>query len=237
MNKVKILINSLTKFELYLWIGSLLIIAVSSLLIGDTDLLSIISSLIGVTALIFLAKGYVLGHVLIVTFCLMYGAISYSFAYYGEMITTLCMTMPIAILSIITWTKNPYKESNEVAVSEMTSKKWGIVVILTIIVTVFFYFVLKALNTTNLLISTVSITTSFSAILLTTFRSEYYAIAYSLNDLVLITLWSLASLTNPEYISVVVCFLVFLINDLYAYYNWGKIRKRQAEEEFQTSNI
>ncbi len=228
MSKLKSLLKSLTKFELYLWMGSLVIIALSSLLIGDTDLLSIMASLVGVTALIFLAKGFVLGQILIVTFCLMYGTISYSFSYYGEMITTLCMTMPIAILSIITWTKNPYKESNEVAVSEMTKKKWAIVLVLTTIVTFIFYFVLKALNTTNLIISTISITTSFSAILLTTFRSEYYAIAYSLNDLVLIILWLLASFTNPEYISVVVCFLVFLINDFYAYYNWGKIRKRQA---------
>ncbi len=229
MGKVKALINSLTKFELYLWLGSLLTIALSSILIGDTDMLSIVSSLVGVTALIFLAKGYVLGQVLIVTFCLMYGAISYSFSYYGEMITTLCMTMPIAILSIITWSKNPYKESNEVTVSDMTKKKWILVTVLTIVVTFVFFFVLRALNTSNLIVSTISITTSFSAILLTTFRSEFYAIAYSLNDLVLITLWCLASITNPEYISVVVCFLVFLINDIYAYYNWGKIRKRQAE--------
>ncbi len=229
MSKLKSLINSLTKFELYLWIGSLLTIAISSLLMGDTDLLSIVASLIGVTALIFLAKGYVLGQILIVTFCIMYGIISYSFSYYGEMITTLCMTMPIAIISIITWSKNPYEESNEVTVSDMSRKKWLIVITLTILVTTIFYFVLKTLNTANLIVSTISITTSFSAILLTTFRSEFYAIAYSLNDLVLITLWTIASFTNPEYISVVVCFLVFLINDLYAYYNWGKIRKRQAQ--------
>ncbi len=228
MNKLKSLFNTLTKFELYLWLGSVLTIALSSILLSEVDVLNLIASLIGVTALIFLAKGFVFGQVLIVLFCLMYGTISYSFSYYGEMVTTLCMTMPIAIISIITWTKNPYKDTNEVTVSKMTIKKWLIVFILTILVTILFYFVLKALNTANLYVSTLSIATSFSAILLTTFRSEYYAIAYSLNDLVLVTLWTYASMVNPEYISVVICFLVFLLNDIYAYYNWGKIRKKQA---------
>ncbi len=228
MNKLISLFKSLTKFELYLWIGSILTIALSSILLSEVNILNLISSLIGVTALIFLAKGFVFGQVLIVIFCLMYGTISYSFSYYGEMVTTLCMTMPIAIVAIITWTKNPYADTKEVAVSDMTKRKWIIVFSLTILVTFIFYFILKALNTANLYVSTLSIATSFSAILLTTFRSEYYAVAYSLNDLVLVTLWSYASIVNPEYISVVICFLVFLLNDIYAYYNWGKIRKKQS---------
>ncbi len=227
MKKIIILFNSLTKFELILWLASVITITLSSFLLSDVNILSLISSLIGVTALIFLAKGLVFGQILIVIFCIMYGTISYSISYYGEMVTTLGMTMPIAIISIVTWLKNPYGDTKEVAVSNMSKNKWFLVVILTIIVTTIFYFILKSLNTTNLIISTVSIKTSFTAILLTTFRSEFFALAYSLNDVVLIILWGLASITNPEYISVVICFTVFLANDLYAFYNWGKIRKRQ----------
>ncbi len=229
MHKLKSLFTSLTKFELYLWLGSILTIALSSILLSDVAILNLIASLIGVTALIFLAKGFVFGQILMVAFCLMYGTISYTFSYYGEMVTTLCMTMPIAIIAIITWTKNPYADTKVVTVSEMTKRKWVVVFLLTTLVTFIFYFILKALNTANLYVSTLSIATSFSAILLTTFRSEYYAVAYSLNDLVLVTLWGYASIVNPEYISVVICFLVFLLNDIYAYYNWGKIRRKQAE--------
>ncbi len=227
MKKIISLFASLTKFELILWLTSIITITLSTFMLSEVSVLNLISSLVGVTALIFLAKGYVFGQVLIVAFCLMYGTISYSFSYYGEMITTLCMTMPIAIISVITWLKNPYGETKEVAVSNMSKNKWLLAITLTIIVTTIFYFVLKYLNTTNLILSTISITTSFMAILLTTFRSEFFAIAYSLNDIVLVTLWSIASITNPEYLSVVICFMVFLANDLYAFYNWGKIRKRQ----------
>ncbi len=227
MNNILTLFKSLSKFELILWITSVLIISLSSIFLSHVSVLNLISSLIGVTALIFLAKGYVIGQVLIVAFCLMYGTISYTFSYYGEMITTLCMTMPMAIISIVTWMKNPYGNTKEVTVSNMSKQKWIFAILLTILVTIVFFFILKYLNTANLIFSTISITTSFMAVLLTVFRSEFFALAYSLNDIVLVTLWSLASIENPEYLSVVICFTVFLVNDFYAFYNWGKIRKRQ----------
>ena len=37
----------------------------------------------------------------------MYGAISYTFAYYGEMITYLGMTMPMAVFALISWNAQP----------------------------------------------------------------------------------------------------------------------------------
>ena len=39
---------------------------------------------------------------------LLYGVISFTFSYYGEMLTYLGMTMPIAIFDLISWLKNPH---------------------------------------------------------------------------------------------------------------------------------
>lgn len=61
--------------------------------------LTLAASLIGVTSLIFNAKGNPIGQVLMVLFSLLYGIISYTFAYYGEMITYLGMTMPMAVFA------------------------------------------------------------------------------------------------------------------------------------------
>lgn len=44
-------------------------------------------------------------------FSIMYGIISYSFCYYGEMITYIGMTLPMAAVSLVSWLKNPYKSS------------------------------------------------------------------------------------------------------------------------------
>ena len=138
------------------------------------------------------------------------------------------MTMPIAIISIITWLKHPSKQAkNEVEVNELKWKECIFLTVLSIVVTSMFYFVLKAFNTNNLIISTVSILTSFVAAYLSMRRSPYYAIAYACNDVILIILWVLASVEQTNYTSMVVCFVAFLINDVYAFVNWTRIYKRQ----------
>ena len=68
--------------------------------------------MIGVTALIFVAKGDIYGQILTVIFSILYGIVSYTFCYYGEMITYLGMSLPAALMSVFTWLKNPYKEDN-----------------------------------------------------------------------------------------------------------------------------
>ena len=232
MKKYLASFKTLTKFEKGLWLTSLTIVLVSyslSYLFSDNgDLLNLIASLIGVTALIFVAKGHVLGQLLTVVFSVFYGIISVFFTYYGEMITYLFMTTPMAIVVAIEWIKNPYKDTREVKVHKVTKKQLAFMWLSAVLVTVLFYFILKALNTANLFFSTISITTSFVASYLTFLRSPYYAIGYSANDIVLIVLWILASAENISYLPMVACFIMFLFNDLYGFYNWRKMQKRQA---------
>lgn len=223
--------RSLSAFERGLWTVSVIVVsvsfAVSWLLTGQFDILTLIDSLIGVTALIFVAKGQVIGQVLTVVFAVFYGIISYYFAYYGEMITYLCMTAPIAAASVVSWIKHPYDDGSEVAVGKLSALNKMILTVSAAAVTVLFYFILGALGNANLLISTVSITTSYVASYLTLFRSPFYAVAYSLNDIVLIVLWTLASMTNIAYVPMIFCFIAFLANDLYGFVNWRRMKKRQ----------
>ena len=223
--------KTLTKFEKGLWLTSVTIILLSYTLSyafsGSGDVLNLIASLIGVTSLIFLAKGYVLGQFLMVAFSVFYGIISIIFTYYGEMITYLFMTTPMAILAAIEWIKHPYKDTQEVRVSNVTKKQSAVMWVLAVLVTIVFYFILRVLNTANLFFSTVSITTSFVAAYLTFLRSPYYALGYAANDVVLIVLWILASTKNISYLPMVACFIMFLFNDLYGFYNWRRMQKRQ----------
>ena len=199
------------------------------LLPQEKNILNLISSLIGVTALIFVAKGNVIGQVLTVVFAIFYGMVSFFFNYYGEMITYLGMTAPIALISIFSWLAHPSKTKNEVKVGRLTLKSGIFMIISAIIVTGAFYFILKKLGTANLIISTVSVTTSFCASYLSLLRSPFYAVAYSLNDLVLIIMWILASIENPSYIPMMMCFVMFFANDIYGFYSWRKMKKRQIE--------
>ncbi len=228
MLKFKALLNYFTKGELLLWLSSVFFIVLSFCLFDRTNYLTLAASLIGVTSLIFNAKGNPFGQVLMIIFSILYGIISLTFAYYGEMITYLGMTAPMALFALISWLKNPYKgNKSEVAVNKLKAKEIVFMVIMTAAVTVAFYFILAAFYTANIIPSTISVTTSFLAVYLTFRRSEYFALAYAANDVVLIVLWVMATLENLTYLSVVVCFIAFLINDIYGYISWRKMYLRQ----------
>ena len=219
-----------SKIELILWSTSVIFIVLSFCVFDREGYLTLISSLIGVTSLIFNAKGNPIGQALMILFSLLYGIISYTFAYYGEMITYLGMTMPMALFALVSWLKNPYKGNKaEVKVNSIAKTEQIFMWTLSIAVTVVFYFILKYLSTANIIASTISVTTSFLAVYLTFRRCPTFALAYAANDIVLIVLWVFASLTDISYISVVVCFAAFLINDIYAYISWQRMKRRQTD--------
>lgn len=217
-----------SKGERMLWCCSVAFILIGFCVFGGNGVLSLIASFIGVTAILLNAKGNPIGQLLMIIFSLLYGIISYSFAYYGEMITYLGMTMPMAAFALITWLKHPYKGNHaEVQVNSITRKETGIMFFVAIIVTAIFYFVLKYFHTANIVPSTISVTTSFLAVYLTFRRSAYFSLAYVANDIVLIVLWTLASLCDKRYVAVLVCFAAFLVNDIYGFVSWQKMKDRQ----------
>ncbi len=221
-----------TKIELILWFGSMTLILTAFCLFDRESYLTLIASLIGVTSLIFAAKGNPVSQVLMIVFSILYGIISYSFAYYGEMITYLGMTLPMSVVALVAWLRHPYKgKKAEVQVNRIGKTDVIWMVLLTTAVTVAFYFILEAFGTANLVPSTISVTTSFLAVFLTFRRSPYYALAYAANDIVLIVLWVLASLKDIHYVSVVVCFVVFFVNDMYGFISWRRMARRQVSDK------
>lgn len=227
---MKGLLSYFSKGELILWFSSLTLITVSFLLFDREGYLTLIASLIGATSLIFCAKGNPIGPFLMVIFGILYGIISLTFRYYGEMITYVGMSVPMSAFSFIAWIRNPYKgKVSEVAISRLRKKDVYGMLVLTFAVAVLFYFILKAFDTANLIPSTLSVATSFLAVLLTYKRSSYYALVYAANDVVLIVLWILAAMTDISYLSVIICFITFLVNDIYGFINWRQMQKKQAE--------
>lgn len=215
-------VTSLTKKEWTVWIGSLIVIVASNILSADFDGLTLVAACIGVTSLILAAKGNVWSQILMVIFSILYGIISWQFCYWGEMMTYLGMTMPMAIWSTITWIRNPSESGKEVEIQKLTKKHIVWLLVSGIIVTTVFYMILAALKTPNIIFSTVSVTTSFFAASLTMLRSSYYAMGYAANDIVLIVLWVLASINNPRYLSVTLIFIIFFFYDIYGFINWKK---------------
>lgn len=220
--------KNLKKREWVLMSVSVAVVLLSNIASGKIEIVTLTATLFGVIGLVFLARGDVWGQILSVVFSILYAVNSYRFHYYGEMITYLGMIMPIAALSVVSWLRNPYeKGKNEVKIHRLTKLQTVLLMLATAAVTALFYFLLKALDTPNLLFSTLSITTSFLASSLMLLRNSYYAVAYAGNDIVLIVLWVLAAIEDIKYLPMIACFAMFLVNDLYGFISWKKREKKQ----------
>ena len=103
------LLRYFTKAELALWGMSTVLILVSFLAFDRSNYITLTASMVGATSLIFNAKGNPIGQALMILFSLLYGLISYTFSYFGEMITYLGITAPMALFALITWLRNPLR--------------------------------------------------------------------------------------------------------------------------------
>ena len=117
--------STLTKKEWLLWLCSLFIVLVSNILAANFDPLTLIAALVGVTSLVFAAKGNVWAQVLMIVFSILYGIISFRFRYWGEMITYLGMALPMAVWSAITWLRHPAESGDAVAIQKLNLRQFA----------------------------------------------------------------------------------------------------------------
>ena len=123
--------------ELLLWGCSMGCILLSFAAFDRGSYLTLAASLIGATSLIFCAKGNPAGQVLMILFSLLYGLISFFFAYYGEMLTYLGMTAPMAVVSLVSWLRNPFQGNHsEVEVNRLPRREIPFMLVLTAAVTI-----------------------------------------------------------------------------------------------------
>lgn len=233
---MKKLLRYFSTFEWVLLCVSLVGIVVTHFLSQEQkSWLALVASLIGVVSLLLIAKGNVVGIILTMVFSLIYGYISFTERLYGELLTYVTMTFPSNVVALVSWLKNPFMgQKTQVAISRISTKKVVFTFSSAVVATIALHFGLKALNTASLWISTVSIFTSWVAVWLGIFRSRYYALGYVSNDIVLIVLWSVQSVGNLGNLCMVACFVIFLINDLYAFINWGRMQRAQQKKLQQT---
>jgi nicotinamide mononucleotide transporter PnuC len=230
---MKKLFSSLTLFERILLLFSLIVITAAFIIFDGKDYISFIASLIGAVSLIFCAKGHPIGQILIIIFSILYGLVALRVKYYGELATYVLMTLPMAVYALIEWIRHPYdEETREVEVKKIDRRDVLTLLISAAFVSVAFYFILGFFATPHLPLATVSVLTSFSAVFLSAKRSPLYAVAYAMNDIVLIALWSLSLKESMGNVSVLVCFSIFLIHDIYGFISW---RKRGEEQQNLTA--
>lgn len=229
---MKKLFKGWTKFEIIFLIISLSAITICFLFNENKNVLSLVTSLLGVIVVLTGAKGLIVSPFINIFYNILYIIISISQRYYGEVLIYVFLMMPLHITTLISWLKNKSnKDSNVVSVNKLNKKEYMVLGLVTVLVTFMFYYILKLLDTNELMISTISLTASLVASYLMLRRSSNYAIAFVINDVILITLWGIACVNDIALLPMVVTFMVFFVNDIYGFISWKKREKEQYKKE------
>ena len=216
-----------TNFEKVLLFGSIIIVGLVGILF-KSDLLTISCSIVGIITALLLAKGKNLGQVFGLLITILYSIVSFKNKYYGEVLIYSLLMLPMYIIGIITWINHKNEKTNSVEINSINKKEWVIVSIVFVGVFICIYYLLKAFNTNELVVSTISVLASLFAVYLQIRRSKYSFSFYMVNDVILMFLWGIPvvrgsyilfpMLLNPT---------INLINDAYGFYNWKKTEKIQ----------
>jgi len=220
------MLNNWTKFEkLFLIIGTIVAILLTIIFNGTWAGLG--TTLLYFWTALLLAKGKYACYIIGIISTFFYAYVSYSNLYYGEVIIALCCTLPLMITGLITWLRHQ-DNTNTVIIKEITKKELIIVLLSQLVMFFGYYYLLKLFNTSNLLISTISVVASIIATYLTARRCEHGFIGFIINDIILIILWSIPVINgNLSIIPVLLCPILLLINDIYGVYNWKRIKNNQ----------
>jgi nicotinamide mononucleotide transporter PnuC len=222
-----------TVFEIIFLIASV-VLPVTVGVVSGSGLLEICTSVLSLIVAIFTAKAKIEGYVLCLVSAVLYAIVSYKVQLYGETIICAVINIPVVIYGIINWARNQRKDNskgNVVTIGWTGATEVICVVLSQIIMGVGYYFMLKAFNTENLLLSTISICTSVLAGYLVARRSQLGLFGYAVNDIVVITLWALITANgSPNSAVMLVMPCMYLINDIYGTIEWRRLKKGQKTQ-------
>ena len=215
--------------DLILLISGIVAVTVSGILFGSKWYI-LVNTIMGLLCVFTQAKGKVLTQFFGVIHFIFYIYVSYTQNFYGEALLYLLM-LPMYIYGIIHWLANRDKKDNVVIVREHLSKKeWIIFSVSLVIVSVGIYFLLKVLNTSLLIISTLSFVSMLPGLYLLMRRSKWNQVAFLINDLIVPVLW-IFLVAQGDFSFLPMCIYHFfqMAYDVYGLFEWIKLEKKQKE--------
>ena len=226
--KLKKILGEWTLFEILFLIFGVAVITLGFIAGSERNVYAYLVSVLGVLSVIFLAKGWIVAPIVGILYSVLYGILAVYSRYYGEAIILVVM-IPMNIMMIVSWLKHGDKEvESQVAVNKVTNAEYMYLLGATIVAGIGIYYLLLALNTAEVFVSTIALLASLVATYLSYRRSRYYAIAYLIADGVRVGLWCISLFAGESmHLPTMLCFVMFIISDVYGLVHWKKEEARQ----------
>lgn len=192
----------------------------------------ITSTLLGLFCVFTQAKGKVSTQFIGIVYFCFYIFISYSQKYYGEALLYLLIMLPLYIYGVIHWLSHRDKKDNVVIVkSNLSLKEWCISGFCFLIIAVGVFFLLKALNTAQLIINALSFLSMLPAVYLLTRRCKWNQVAFLINDFIVPVLWIFLVVQGDLSFLPMCIYHIFQITyDVYGLIEWIKLEKKQQNK-------
>lgn len=231
MKYIKRFFNGWNWFEI-IFLALLLIVPAVATIIFESSIIDCLSTTLYLFWALLVAKGESYAHIIGIPAIFLYAYVSYNAKFYGEVVITLLVLLPLTVGSFFAWLRNKDKDAkNTVIVANANKKEMLAVACSQLIMGIGYYFILQAFKTDFLLVSTFSVMTGVFATYLIMRRNQFSFPAYIINDMVLIILWSYLVLGGQfEYISILLMPIMMLISDTYGAWNWAMLKKSQKRE-------
>ena len=216
-------------------IGVGIVAIVATSIIFKSDWLIIVNSLLGILCVFMQAKGKVATQFIGIVWFVFYCFLSYQQKYYGETILYATIMIPLYIYGVIHWLRHRDKKDNVVIVENKISiKEIVIFTVIWVAISVGVFFLLKALSTAQLWLSTVAFCTMLPSVYLLMRRNKWNQLLFLINDIILCVLWQTLVYKGDLSFIPILCYQVCqIIYDAYGLYEWFRIEKKQKAENFK----
>jgi nicotinamide mononucleotide transporter len=225
-----------TLFEKIWLVVSAATLIVLSLLWQDT-LLGLVSSVTGILAVVFAAKGKIATFYFGLIQAGTYAYIAYGYGLYGEAMLNAFFYFPTQIIGLILWMR--HKKNKEVAVNgediyakRLTRKQWAILIPVTLVAIIGYAFLLEHINAQQVRLDSIAVVLSIVAQTLLMLRFAEQWLLWIIVNVLTIALWFITLTQNQgNDWTILAMWVAFLVNSVYGYLNWRKLSKPATTNE------
>lgn len=191
---------------------------------------ALISSVTGIWCVILVAKGKISNYIFGLINVVFYAWAAYSWKLYGDFMLNAFYFLPMQFYGWYIWTKPNFMKGNDnVIIKFLSNKNRLILALISIVATIGYGFVLKAIGGLTPFFDAGSTTLSVIAMVLMSRRFMEQWILWIVVDVVTVYMWAnivfnVGSLFN---MGILIMWIAFLINAVWGFINWVKIHKNQ----------
>ena len=221
MNAIKKEFEQWSKFEIFFFLFSFVLVMVCSVIKGD-EILAIIASAFGLIYTFSAGKGKIYCYFFGIISTIACGYIAFRTALFGTALLYFAYYLPMEILGIIEWKRHLIEKTNEII-----KTKLSILGLILLCLFIFFgtasgYFLFDVLKDSHPLVDSLVVVISIAAMLMTVKRCiEQWALWTIVNALT-IYMWFIVFANGERTFSIFLIRIVYFILGIYFFFKWRK---------------